>query len=116
MTPLSTAQTWVAALTAAGIRAAVDPRNMNPPFVLFTPPNEVRIDLNCGGSADMTAVLIVPGPGAGDAWAQLESLFARIMREELLPVERVAAVTFAAAGETQLPAYEMSWSEPVAWN
>jgi hypothetical protein len=115
MTPLSTAQGWVQKLTAAGIRAAVDPRNMNPPFVLFAPPSDVRLDLNCGGTAEMSALLIVPGPGAGDAWAQLESFATRIIRDDLLPVERVAAVTFTGAGDAPLPAYEFTWSEPVSW-
>jgi len=112
MSPIDRCKTLAAELVAHNIRAAVDPRNLNPPCVLFTPPTQIVMDVMCGGAAEMSAMLIVPGPGTGDAWQQLENLMPEVL--EVLPVERVTAVQYGA-GDTPLPAYELAWTETVSW-
>ena len=113
MSSIGAARAHVERLVAANIRASVDSRNLNPPCVLFTPPARIGLDLGCAGSAEMRALIVVPGPGTGQAWAQLDTILGEIVASDLLPVESVTATEFDSADQTLLPAYELSWVEAV---
>ena len=62
-----------AALEAAGIRATIDPRNVNPPcvWVEFGSADRVTRQLV---EAETSATVVVPGPPNGDALLALDTL------------------------------------------
>lgn len=71
------------ALTAAGMRAVVDPRSAVPPCIIVGPPTRTY-DLGCGYSAAFTLVLLSPGQAA-DAFAQLDEWLDQL--DDLVDIE-----------------------------
>lgn len=113
-TPFQVAEQYATVLSAAGIRATTDPRDVVPPCVLFTPADQVDIDRGCGGTAQMSALLLVRGPGQGDAWQTLEQFVAKVI--ELLPAEQIRSTSYSLDDSGSMPAYELSWTATVDWN
>lgn len=113
MTPLEFAEQWAGVLSTAGIRATTDPRDVVPPCVLFLPPEQVDVNLYCGGTADMRAVLLSRGPGQVDAWRTLETTLPAIL--DLLPVETVRSTTYQIDSSGPMPAYELQLTATVSW-
>ena len=105
---------YAAALAATGIRASTEPRNLNPPCVLFTPPSQVLLHDYCSAAVAMRALLIVPGPSVGDAWEQADQLLASVLDLDELPVEEVTLTQWG--NDNPLPAYELSWTETIVYN
>lgn len=116
MTPLGLAQGWAGLLTAAGVRATCDPRSVQPPCVLFTPPDTVRFDLGCGGTADVRALLLVPGPGQLDAWAALETLLPRVVDVLPVPPDELRTTAYTVDNSGPMPAYELTFTTAVDWS
>lgn len=116
MTPLGLARQWAALLSAHNIRATVNPKDVQPPCVLFTPPDAVRFDLGCGGTADVRALLLVPGPGQVDAWEALERLLPAVV--EVLPVmpDELRTTTYTIDASGPMPAYELTFTAAVDWS
>lgn len=65
----------VATLTAAGVRATDDPRNVNPPCVWVEPDTADRT-ARCRAAATARLTAMVPGPANGDALRALDQLAA----------------------------------------
>ena len=61
-----------ARLTAAGIAASTDPRNVHPPAVLLLP-ERLEPRTSCKVRAVVRVLVIAPGPGHGDALEWLDS-------------------------------------------
>lgn len=101
-------------LSTAGIRATVDPRDVVPPCVLFTPPDNVRLDHGCGGTADMVALLLVPAVGNGDAWTALDEFLPNVL--EHLPAEQIRTTSYTLDSSGPMPAYELTFTHLVDWN
>ena len=114
MTPRDVALACVDTLMAAGIRATVDPRKVVPPCVLFVPPDTVTLDRGCGGTANMTAVVLASGPAQGDSWQTLELFLPSVL--EHLHAEQVRTTSYTLDDSGPMPAYELSWTALVDWN
>jgi hypothetical protein len=99
-------------LNAAGIRATIDPRAVNPPCVLLVPP-AVVLDLNCGGTAEFTALVIVPSPANSQAWRLADRIAADA--SAVIPVERIEPSSYAVDDTGALPALSLSWQGAVSW-
>jgi hypothetical protein len=68
----------VIALSAAGIRATMDPRNLNPPCVMVTPSDTTRLTVTrCRQAVEVSAV--VPGAANLDALTKLDTLTAAVL-------------------------------------
>ena len=97
-----------------GIRASLDPRSVNPPCVLFTPPS-MRININRGATADFNALVLVPGPGNADAFAKLDLLTQDVCREVLTGVESITPVEYSPDNQPAYPAYQVEWEASLDW-
>lgn len=117
MTPLQVCRQWAGLLTAAGVRAGVNPRDVQTPCVLFVPPVAVQFDLGCGGTAELRGLLLVSGPAQDDAWAALEELLPLVL--DVLPVapDSLRTTTYSTDPTFgQMPAYELSFTLAVDWS
>jgi hypothetical protein len=96
-------------LTAAGIRATMDPGALNPPAVLVVPPRRTY-DVACGYTALWGLRAIVPAPTGGDhtAWAQLDTLVDAIA--SVYPVETATPYGYPT-GSQILPSYLVTFQE-----
>ena len=106
---LERAKAWEEALNAAGLRAVIDPRNMNPPCTVIAPP---AIDYPSLGSIRLTWTLhvVAPPPGNLDAWAKLDEMLEKL--RELIPlVTARPRSSFTMGDGTPLPTYEVSFVE-----
>jgi hypothetical protein len=117
MKPADVADGYAQQLTAAGIRATCDPGLAVPPCVLFEPPQTVRMDVYCGGSARMTCVVVARGgPSNRSEWQQLDALLSQVLAADVLPVTDVDLVSLDIDGAPGAPAYRLTWDEVVSWN
>jgi len=107
---LALLQQAVDRLTAAGVRATLDPRDLNPPAVLIRPPTlHYRFGRGCVG-LDWSARLYLPDPGTADAL--------RLGLDQLEQAQAAlgGAVTTATPGDFTLmdgatvPGYTLTWS------
>jgi len=115
MTAHKAAAGYATQLAGQNIRASAEPRNLNPPCVLFTPPTRVELHDYCSAAVQMRALLIVPGPGIGDAWKQADELLADVLAADVMPVEEIMLTQWGQA-DSPLPAYELTWTETVSYN
>lgn len=103
----------VAQLEAAGIRATVDPRDVNPPAVLVEPPTmEYRFATRAVDYA-WTLTAIVPNSGTRPALDELAELVEDV-RVALMAGVRARPVTWVPleAGDP-LPAYAVEFTQSV---
>lgn len=107
---LAQMQAYVTQLEAGGVRATLDPRDLNPPAVLIRPPTlHYRFGRGCVG-ADWTARLYLPDPGTLDAL--------RIALPQLDAIQNALgfAVADAVPGDFTLmdgatvPGYTLTWA------
>lgn len=105
------AEEIVAKLTAAGVRASVDPSGINPPAVLVVPPNRTY-DVACGFSATWTLVALAPGAQGADrtTWGLLDGLVDAVA--SAVDIERAELVAYTLAG-TAYPAYLCTLQETI---
>ena len=108
------AEGYATQLAAKNIRASAEPRNLNPPCVLFTPPQQVLLHDYCSAAVQMRALLIVPGPGIGDAWRQADDLLADVLAADVMPVEEITLTQWGSS-DNPLPAYELGWTETLTY-
>jgi hypothetical protein len=98
-------------LTAADIRATVDPRAATPPCVLVTPPGKTY-DIGCGFTAQWAIIALVPGTGNADAFKALDELETAVAN--VLPVTRSTLTQYVLSPDNPpLPAYRIEFSEGV---
>jgi hypothetical protein len=102
----------LADLDSAGVRATMDPRNLNPPGVLVVPP-EFDLDVGCGGTGNFSAFVVAPGPANLDAWRALDALAAQTATA--IPVERIRATFYTPDDTSRLPALELTWTRALSW-
>ena len=96
----------VAQLDAAGVRATVDPRNVNPPCALVTVD---RVDATLGGCPTVDALVLLVAPDVGMP-AALDTLGDMLDRVATVPgVSAALPDTFTgpAAGQP-LPAFRLT--------
>ena len=103
---------YLDALRAAGIRATMDPRSVNPPCVLMTPP-DFDLNVNCGGDAEFRAVILAPPPANLDAWRTLDDLAAQVAA--VIPVERIRPSQYGVDDSGAIPALELTWQQALSW-
>lgn len=114
MSVTSVAKGYRDKLVAANIRATLDPRDVQPPCVLFQPAT-ITLDLNCGGTAQMQAILLVPGPGTGEAWEHLDQLLPAVL--DVIPAETITPDYIDGRGDHHpIPAYQLAWSQAVSYD
>lgn len=105
------------ALTAAGVRATVDPARVQVPCVLVeVGPSDAQFDSLCEGNADTEFTLNVLGPQPGGV-ATLQVL-ARLGAEVLGVVQRVESARFTRYStdtSTEWPCLEMSFRTEANW-
>lgn len=111
MGSLDRAEAIVQALTAAGLRATLDPSAVNPPCVLVVPPGRTW-DVSCGFTARWQLFAIAPAALGADrtAWAALDALVDAVA--EVVDVETADLITFTVQGQS-LPTYALSFEEIV---
>jgi hypothetical protein len=98
-------------LTAEGITATLDSRNLNLPCVLIVPPRRT-FDLACGFTAAWTLWALVPPPGNADAFRTLDDLVDSIAA--VLPVTRATALAYTPSPDAApLPAYQVELEEGI---
>lgn len=107
---LGSMRAYVAQLEGAGVRATLDPRDINPPAVLIRPPTlHYRFGRGCV-AADWQARLFLPDPGTEGAlklaYPLLEQISAAL---EGAPTSATPADFTLADGAT-VPGYQLSWS------
>jgi hypothetical protein len=109
---LGTMRGYVTQLEAAGVRATIEPHDINPPAVLIRPPVlHYRFGRGCV-AADWQARLYLPDPGTEGALQIALPLLDQIT----LALEGAAAITEATPADFQLadgsiaPGYQLSWS------
>lgn len=96
------------------IRATMDPRNINPPCVLFTPPR-LELDSLHGAQADFAALVLVPGPGNSDALIRLDELTQDVCRNVLKMADRISPVEYTPDNGPAYPAYQVEWNASLDW-
>lgn len=106
------AQDTVDALRAAGIRATMDPRNLNLPAVLVVPP-AIVLDVSCGGTARFTAYAVSRAPGNADAWKSVDGLLEQVAA--VVDVEEVRPTQYTTDDTGALPALEIVWTSALSW-
>lgn len=94
-------------LTAAGVSACIDPRDLNPPAVWIRPPG-IRYTFGGGAELSWDLVAAVPDSGTSSAVAALDSLL-QAAQSALGGAVTAAARTEvpAAEGSPPLPAYRL---------
>ena len=103
---------WQTDLTAAGLRVTLDPRNVNPPCVLLVPPR-VEMDLNCGGTAEFKAFILVPPPANLDAWRLADDMAVKV--GGVVDVRTLEPSSYGVDDSGLLPALEATWEGAVTW-
>lgn len=103
---------YVEQIKQLGMRVTMDPRNLNPPCVLFVPPR-VELDSNCGGVATFKAFFIAPGPANLDAWRVVDKMAA--MAAPVLNIETLDPSSYGVDDTGVLPALEATWEGNVTW-
>lgn len=101
---------YVTQLTAAGVRATMEPRDINPPAVLIRPPTmRYRFGKGCV-AADWQARLYLPDPGTENALKIALPLLDDIIAAlQGAPTEATPA-DFQLADGAIVPGYQLSWS------
>jgi hypothetical protein len=101
----------VAKLEAAGIRATIDDKSMNPPAVLVQPPViNYRFSGRCYG-ADWTLLAVAPNTDKQAEVRALDGLIAAVRTAlDGAPVQARPAGVFTTDGTATLPAYELTYS------
>jgi hypothetical protein len=106
----------VAACTQVGVRATYDPRNVNPPCVLFVPP---VLDLDVMGgmaSAEFQAIVIGPPVGNVDAWRVMDDMARQLVTDDVLPyVSTITPSSYGVDESSANPALVLAWTGTVAW-
>jgi hypothetical protein len=95
-------------LVAAGVRATLDGRDLNPPAVLVRPPT-VTYRFGRGGDADWEAWAVVGDLGSRQALDALSTLLEAVSAALVRPVQARPDVISGADGST-VPAYVLTWS------
>jgi hypothetical protein len=101
-------------LTAGGVRAALDTRDLNPPCVLITPPAVTLRFADGSWAADWRVLCVAPSAGTRQALDTISDLVSR-MQAALggLPVSG-SPYELAVDGQSDpLPAYQFTWNTRV---
>lgn len=102
----------LARLKAAGLRAFIDPRSVNPPCVLVLPPTMTFLFGKGGYSADYTLLAVSSSTDKRTQWTELSALITDTQQALGWAVTTVRpADVWSADQTTLLPGYEMTWTE-----
>ena len=103
----------VARLKAAGLRATVDERDINPPAVWVKPPTLV-FRFGKGWSAAWTLQAVVPDTGRNNALAALGALIEKVQTAmDWAVVTATPIALIIPGGAAPLPGYEMTFNERI---
>lgn len=100
-----------ATLTGAGLRATVDPRDINPPCVLVGLGQGVRIT-GCAFEGTVDVTVIAPGAGHADAAAWLDATTTTVAA--LLVAATWSPDSYPVAGQPS-PLLAYTLTVPAAW-
>ena len=104
-------------LTAAGIRACLDERDVNPPAVYVAPPALAWRYARGDYDATFTAWCVVPGSGRDIALRNLGALIDQVIPALVTPDSAVVtgdpADLLVPDQAAPLPGYRLSWTERV---
>ena len=95
-------------ITAEGVTATTDPRNLHPPAVLVVP-ETVEPRTSCVYRATFRVIAVAPGPGHGDALAWLDGALGAVWAAVGRSRARLAAYESPASGAPLL-AYELTYT------
>jgi hypothetical protein len=100
-------------LTAAGIPAALDERDLNPPGVLVLPPAvDYRFSGPCAG-ATWTLLAAVPDAGTGPALPGLSDLVERVRAALNYEVTNAVPATVTLSDGPPAPAYRLTYTSDI---
>lgn len=98
-------------LTAAGIRAAMDARDLNPPAVLITPPDMAFRFADGTWEAGWTLIATAPNAGTREALTALDALIVAVVSALGGQPVNASPYTLTVDGQSDpLPAYQVTWS------
>jgi hypothetical protein len=102
--------------TQTGLRAVADPRQIVLPCVLVNPP---KLDFGTlageAAQAEVTVMLLVPGPYNLDALAQLSAMLEEILDVSgMAPPDAADPVQYTTATDTRIPGYQLTYRMAVA--
>jgi len=110
---VAAAQAILTQLEAAGIRAVVDGRDVNPPCVQLRPPTvHYRFGRGCVGF-DWEARLMVPDVGMSQAWKQLGTLLDAVEIALNYPSPTATPGDTILPDGSTVPTYVLTWSAKV---
>lgn len=99
----------VATLKGAGLRAAVDPRDLNPPCVWVSPRSVAHDLLGGGGTVTFDLLLIVADNGAASALTALTGLLDQVLTVVDPDADTVLSDTVTLPnGSAPLPAFRVA--------
>jgi len=97
-------------LSEAGVRATIDPRDLNPPGVLVAAPT-FRWTFGGRLSVDYRLLVVVPSAGAANDLKAIGALLDQISAVLAgAPVTATPSAWPDAGGGDPLPAYELAWT------
>ncbi len=102
----------VALLTAAGVPATADGRNLNPPGVLVKPP-ALAYRFKGGWEATWTAYAAVGDLGHTDALGVMGELLEAVQAALGGAVKTARPADLFTEDGAQLPAYELTWTDRI---
>lgn len=106
---LALMDSYVAQLTAGGVRATTDPRDLNPPAVLIRPPAlHYRFGRGCI-AADWTARLYLPDPGTREALELALTQLDAIQQALGFAVVTATPADFSLLDGATVPGYTLTW-------
>jgi hypothetical protein len=103
----------VARLTAAGIRATLDGRDVNPPCVLVRPPTMTFRFGKGYWDADLTAWALVPDTGVGTASGALGELIDAVQNALGFAVVTARPDETTLSDGSTVPTYVLTWSQRI---
>lgn len=114
-TPVTAAMAAILdALTAGGVRAVADERDIVPPCVLLNAPSLAYRFGKGGWSADWTLWAIVPDSGRLVALENLDLLMSQVQTALGGAVVAAAPISVAGVdGSPPLPGYALTWQETI---
>lgn len=94
-----------------GIRTVADPRSVVLPCILVNPPKlEFTMLAGRGAQAEITVMLLVPGPYNADALHSLADMLDHVLEVEgIAPPETAEPVQYTTGDGSKVPGYQLTY-------
>lgn len=97
--------------TETGLRTVADPRQIVLPCILVNPPKvEFNLLAGRGAQAEITAMILAPGPYNREALGLLADMLDSVLDVEgLAPPESAEPVQYTVADGSKVPGYQLTY-------